>query len=365
MPKALVLGAGSWGTALAAQLSKCGSDVTLWARREIIAQDIRLNARNTAYLGDIELPAMMPTTDLGDISSQQYDVVVSAVPSAYSAQMWSFLCEKNFSPPYVVSATKGLVQNGQHVNRFCTEVLCEFFPQAGIGVLSGPSFAAEVASSTVSSPHPTAVVIAGLGPVTDISVQLFSSPYFRVYTSSDVIGVQVGGIVKNIIAIAAGISDGLSFGANARAALITRGLAEMARFAASMGGLEKSSYGLSGMGDLMLTCSDDQSRNRRVGLAIAKLYHEGATVWASTPASRKGKDGAYGDINPLKAWLREHLFIPEGVVNCRHILELASRQNIRMPIVETVEAILSCTLSPSDAVLKLLASQAGREYTEL
>jgi len=352
MTRSLVLGAGSWGTALATQLAKCGSEVTLWARRECVARDISENARNAAYLGDVQLPPMSATTDLLDIASKKFDFVVSAMPSAYSAESWSVLKANNFFSPIMVSATKGFVLDDLGQPRLCTDVLASYFPKSHIGVLSGPSFAAELASSSDVSPNPTAVVVAGISSLTCFSAELFSSTYFRVYQSPDLIGVQIGGIVKNVIAIAAGISDGLSFGANARAALITRGLAEISRFAVALGGLTESMSGLSGMGDLILTCSDDQSRNRRVGLKVASLYREGIIRWETQQ-----------DRNPLLEWLKSHLFVPEGVVNCHRIREIASRHQVRMPIVEAVCAMLSCELSPDEAVLKLLASPAGEEYT--
>ncbi len=319
-----VLGAGSWGTALAILLVRNGWPTRLWghdpAKMERLCQD----QENRRYLPGIPLPAGLEPA--GELAAAVHDaqVVVVAVPSvAYGATLSRL--QPYLSPATgIACATKGLELGA---GRFLHEVTAEWLgEQRALAVIAGPSFAREVALGL-----PTAITVAAhdvryAGRV----AALLHGSGVRAYSSDDVIGVELGGAVKNVLAIATGIADGLGFGANARAALITRGLAELARLGEAVGGRRDTLMGLAGVGDLVLTCTDDQSRNRRFGLAIGR----GQTAEVARAAIGQ---------------------VIEGAETTREIIRLARRYRVEMPITEQVDAVLHQGQNPRRAVEILLA----------
>ncbi|HET6655243.1 MAG TPA: NAD(P)H-dependent glycerol-3-phosphate dehydrogenase, partial [Gammaproteobacteria bacterium] len=258
-----VLGAGAWGTALACQLGRNGIDVRLWGRDAAQIDAMRRTGRNARYLPDVSLPSnLRPESSLDAAVADAGDILV-AVPSDAFRTTLTALKDAGAPTGRVVWATKGLeLDTGKLLHDVTAEVLGA---DTVTGVISGPSFAREVGLGL-----PTAVTAASADDAFAASlVDALHGDNFRVYTSDDMIGVEIGGAVKNVIAIAAGIADGLAFGANARAGLITRGLAEIMRLGAALGARPDTLMGLSGLGDLVLTCTGDLSRNRRLGLALA------------------------------------------------------------------------------------------------
>ncbi|MDG4554560.1 MAG: NAD(P)-dependent glycerol-3-phosphate dehydrogenase [Candidatus Competibacter sp.] len=319
-----VLGAGSWGTALALLLARNGHHVRLWGHDPEEVAPLCRERESRRYLPGVPFPSCLSAgADLAEALAG-VDLALVAVPShAYGAIL------AQLRPLLPVGAgfawaTKGLEHGG---GRFLHEVTLEAlgldWPTA---VISGPSFAMEVARGL-----PTAVTVASwdAAHARRVATVLHGSN-MRAYTSSDVIGVELGGAVKNVLAIAAGIADGLGFGANARAALITRGLAEMVRLGVAVGGQRETFMGLAGIGDLVLTCTDDQSRNRRFGLAIGRGDSVGAAC------------AAIGQV-------------VEGAATVREALRLARRYNVELPITEQVNAVLYHGQSPRRAVENLLA----------
>lgn len=318
-----VLGAGSWGTALALLLARNGRHVRLWGRNPAMMQAAAQQRRNPGYLSDLVLPANLePTGDIAHAVGAARDILLTVPSNAFRSTL------QNIKPwlradARVLWATKGLEQDSCCLlHRVVADVLGPDMPMA---VISGPSFASEVAHGL-----PTAVTVASLDAIFahDI-VRAFHSGTFRAYTSDDVTGVEIGGALKNVLAIAAGISDGLGFGANSRCALVTRGLAEMVRLGVALGGRRETLMGLSGLGDLILTCTDDQSRNRRLGLSL-------------------------GQGNTLPQALQTLNQVVEGVQTAREVNELARHHGIGMPIADQVYAVLYKNLAPRDAVSLLL-----------
>ncbi len=318
-----VLGAGSWGTALALLLARNGRRVHLWGRDKTIMQAAAQQRRHPRYLSDLVFPDNLePTGDLAHAVGAVRDILVTVPSGAFRATL------QNIQPllradARVLWATKGLEHGSYNLlHQVVAEVLGAAIPMA---VISGPSFASEVAKGL-----PTAVTVASLDAdfAKDI-VRMFHSHTFRAYTSDDVTGVEIGGALKNVLAIAAGISDGLGFGANARAALVTRGLTEMVRLGVALGGRRETLMGLSGLGDLILTCTDNQSRNRRLGLAL-------------------------GQGKTLEQALQSIDQVVEGVQTAREVYELARRHGVDMPIADQVHAVLYANLAPRDAVSLLL-----------
>lgn len=325
-----VLGAGSWGTALALLLARNGHDVYLWSHDLEQSAMLRRERENRRYLPGIPFPARLSVeADLAKVLNG-IDLVLVVVPShAYG----STLLQLQPLLPAVAGfawATKGLEHNsGRFLHEVTQEMLGRDRPMA---VISGPSFATEVARNL-----PTAVTVAAWDSAHARRVAaVLHGSNLRAYTSRDVIGVELGGAVKNVLAIAAGIADGLGFGANARAALITRGLAEMVRLGVAVGGQRETFMGLAGIGDLVLTCTDDQSRNRRFGLAIGR--GDSAEV-------------AYAAIGQ----------VVEGAATVRETLRLARRHDVELPITEQVDAVLFHGQSPRQAVENLLARDPRAE----
>lgn len=330
-----VIGAGSWGTALALLLAQKGFEVVLWARREAHAVEIAEARENRAYLPGFRLPeALRITIDLVKVV-REAEALLFVVPShglrGVAAQVSEIISRRTKAtgwlsePQAIISATKG-IENDTLLTM--TEVLQEVLP-ASLGgrmaAVSGPSFAREVAGGV-----PTAVTVAARDQRVATAVQaLLATEAFRVYTSLDVIGVQLGGALKNVMAIAAGISDGLGFGTNTRAALITRGLAEMARLGVRLGANPLTFAGLAGLGDLVLTCTGDLSRNRSVGLRL-------------------------GQGQSLEEILQEMQMVAEGVKTAQAAWSLARKWQVEMPITHQVYRVLYEGCKPEDAVRELL-----------
>jgi glycerol-3-phosphate dehydrogenase (NAD(P)+) len=328
--KVAVLGAGSWGTALAILLARNGWQVSLWGHHPDAVAELEKTRVNARYLPGITFPdSLTPEADLGTCVKGVVDILV-VVPSHGFRETLTHLAPHLSSATRLVWATKGLEpDSGKLLHEVAREVLP---PAVSMAVISGPTFAREVAEGM-----PTAITAASRDEkfAATLAAQLHN-PSFRVYTTDDTIGVEVGGAVKNVFAIAAGISDGLGFGANARSALITRGLTEMMRFGVALGARRETFMGLAGIGDLVLTCTDDQSRNRRMGLALGKgLSQEEA--------------------------LRQIGQVVEGVRTAREVYNRARGMNIDMPIVEQVCAVLFEQRAPQDAVHELLNREQKAE----
>lgn len=325
----MVIGAGSWGTALALVLARNQHQVNLWDIVTDHIADLQQSRTNERYLPGIKLPEnLIPVSDLSEF--RDIKSVVLAMPCA-GLQDALTLLQQNISLAglRICLACKGFEPGSNLLN---TDVVKNVLGIDSVAVLSGPSFAREVAEGL-----PTAITIASenIDTANHFSM-LFHSELFRTYTHDDVIGVQVGGAVKNVIAIAAGIADGLGYGANTRSALVTRSLAEIMRLGIAMGGRRETFMGLAGLGDLILTCTDNQSRNRRFGLALAE-----------------GKD-----LETAKHEIGQAI---EGAVTTAVVHELAKRYQIEMPITEQVHNILQSLCSPAEAVQNLLARDSRAE----
>jgi glycerol-3-phosphate dehydrogenase (NAD(P)+) len=328
-----VLGAGSFGTCLAILLAEKGHQVDLWARDAQLVDAIEKARRNPRYLTDFTLPdAIRPTTSLSQALDDK-ELVISVVPSHAVREVWGKGRELVRPDALIVSASKGIeVGSGKLVS----EILMETLPREmhdRLCFLSGPSFAKEIAER-----RPTAVSLAARNETYAIAAQtLISSPEFRCYTTGDVVGVELGGALKNVIAIAIGVADGLEAGLNSRAALITRGLAEITRLGVAMGANPVTFLGLSGVGDLVLTCTGDLSRNRRVGLEIGR----GKTV-----------DEVLGGLTQ----------VAEGVRTARSAYELAQKLGVDMPITTGVYLMLFEGKNPIEAGIELRTRQLKSEY---
>ncbi len=325
-----VIGAGSWGTALAIAIARNGHRVLLWGRDAEHLAAMQNTRSNERYLPGLPFPDSLEIEPDFEKAVQQAEHVLVSVPSvAFSDilhKMKPFL--KAGTP--VSWATKGLTpETGRFLNDTASDILGT---DHSLAVISGPSFAAEVAKDL-----PTAVTVASKdNDFCQALAEAMHRPTLRVYTTDDVLGVQVGGTVKNVLAISAGISDGLGFGANARAALITRGMAEISRLAASLGARNETMMGLSGIGDLILTCTDDQSRNRQLGLAIGR----GLSI-----------EEAVAEVGKTV----------EGMHAAREVLTRARQAQVEMPIVEQVCKILFEDHEPRQAVQTLLCREQKAE----
>ena len=321
-----MIGAGSWGTALAVHLARGGAAVRLCARSAEVVAGIDARRRNPWYLSDVDLPPGVEVTTDAAGAVRTATVVIVAVPSEYFGATLARLGQ--VTAP-VVSATKGF-EPGHH--RRMSEVIAERWPGAPVAVLSGPTFAREVALAL-----PTAAVIASPDEALAAELQRqLGSREFRLYTNRDVIGVEVGGALKNVIALATGIADGLGLGENARAALVTRGLAEITRLAVALGGEPATLAGLAGLGDLVLTSTGTLSRNRALGMALAR----GESRERAQTATR---------------------MVAEGVPTVRSALALAEPRGVSLPIAREVAAVLFEGKSPADALASLLGRAATRE----
>jgi glycerol-3-phosphate dehydrogenase (NAD(P)+) len=304
-----VLGAGSWGTALAVHLARVGHDVTLWGRDPALIRDIASRRANAVYLPGVTLPANVAVTASLDAAAGEADFVVSAIPS-HGCRLVMRAARPHLAPrAIVVSAAKGLELDT--FLRMSEVIAQELGHDRPVVVLSGPTFAVEVAQQL-----PTAVLVASSDARAAEAVQSeFRGPYFRLYASPDVVGVELGGALKNVIAIAAGVVEGLGLGHNALAALITRGLAEIGRLACAAGAQRETTSGLSGLGDLVLTCTGTLSRNRHVGLELAR-----------------GR--------PLAEVLAGMKMVAEGVKTTSAALALGARYGVELPIAAQMAAVL-------------------------
>jgi glycerol-3-phosphate dehydrogenase (NAD(P)+) len=325
-----VLGAGSWGTALAVLLCRNGHRVRLWGHLPEHMEALRHDRENRQFLPGVALPkALRPMDTIAEAVDGVQDLLI-AVPSHAFAAVLRSLPRALPAGVGVAWATKGFEPGG---DRLLSEVAAEVLAARELAAISGPSFAREVALGL-----PTAVTVASNeADYARRVADYLHSERFRAYTSDDLIGVQVGGAAKNVLAIATGIADGLGFGANTRAALITRGLAELIRFGTALGGRQETFMGLAGLGDLVLTCTDDQSRNRRMGLALAK----GRSVEAA------------------KAEIGQEV---EGVISARSVHSLAARLGVEMPISEQVYAVLYGGVTPNEATRSLLDRSSKAEF---
>ncbi len=331
-PRVAVIGAGAWGTSLARHLANKGLPVRLWAYEQEVVEAIRAKHENTMFLSGVRLPSSLQATGSLNEAVQDIDLLLFAVPSHAARSVLQQLGPLLPRPIPVVSATKG-IEEGTY--KLMSHVIQDVFPSylhPLICALSGPSFAMEVCQD-----QPTAIVLAGLE--TDIVRHLqgvFITPRFRVYAGTDVIGVQLGGALKNVMALAAGVVDGLNLGHNTRAALITRGLAEMIRLGLALGAEPRTFYGLSGVGDLVLTCTGPLSRNHTVGVRLGR----GETL----PDILKGTHA-----------------VAEGIRTSSAAAGLARRYDIDMPIVQAVCAVLFEGKSPRVAVSELMERAAKEE----
>ncbi len=330
MASITVLGAGSWGTALAILLARNGHATLLWGHHEEHTRRLHEERCNRRYLPEAEFPeALAVTTDLV-AAVKSSPITLISVPSHAFRSLLVEIRPHLPAKPQIAWATKGLEMESQ---RLLHEVVAEEIGQGvDMAVLSGPTFAREVAANL-----PTAMTVAS--PQMDFAktlVGLLHNPRFRAYSSEDIIGVQLGGATKNVLAIAAGVADGLGFGANARAALITRGLAEMTRLGLALGGKPETFMGLAGVGDLILTCTDNQSRNRRFGLGLGQ----------GLPREQVMKD------------IGQEI---EGITTAKLVYLLAQKQGIDMPITEQTYRVLHEGLSPLEAVENLFLRQPRAE----
>jgi glycerol-3-phosphate dehydrogenase (NAD(P)+) len=333
MSRIAIIGAGAWGTALSIVLGrKQRHEVTLWAYEQEVRQSIEKDRTNAAFLPEQPIPKGVAITGSLLEALKQAEIVVSAMPSPHCRRLFQEMSPHLRREMLLVSATKGLEQ--ETLLRM-TEVIDSVTENigCGVGALSGPSFASEVARG-----DPTAIAIASKDEALTAAVQLeFSDSAFRVYTNDDVVGVELGGALKNIIAIASGVCHGLGLGHNSVAALITRGLAEITRLATACGGRAETMSGLAGLGDLVLTCTGGLSRNRSVGVELGR--------------GRKLPE----IISSM------HGMVAEGVFTTDAAVQLARAHQVEMPITEQMHAILSQGKAPADAIQELMARTSKRE----
>lgn len=327
-----VIGAGSWGTTLADLLAKKGHRVTLWAYEPELVEEMTATRVNSLFLPGVPLSAGLSFTNSLHEAVAGKELVLFVVPSQVLRHVLKEVIPSLSGSALIVSASKG-IERGTLL--LVSQIYEEMLPAhlfARFAVLSGPSFAREVAREM-----PTAVVAAAKDPTVAQKVQnTFSTRFFRVYTNNDINGVELGGALKNVIAIAAGISDGLGFGSNTRAALITRGLREISRLGRAIGAQPATFAGLAGMGDLVLTCTGDLSRNRTVGIKL-------------------GEGRSLSDI------LGEMRMVAEGVQTTESAYHLAARLNVTMPIIEAVYRILYQEKPARDAVIELMTRDLKAE----
>ena len=324
-----IIGDGGWGTALGLLLRQNGHAVTIWGPFPDVLNEVRARRENTRYLPGIAIPAEITWTADIDEATRNAEAFVLAVPSKFYAAVCQQFQGRIASCTPVISVTKGLCAT---THRRMSEIASEILRHESVVVLSGPSHAEEVSRGL-----PTAVVAAAQNRQhAEFFQKLFSGPRFRVYTSCDPVGVELGGAVKNVIAIAVGVSDGLGFGDNTRAAIITRGLVEMTRLACALGAQPETLAGLSGVGDLIVTCTSRHSRNRGVG-------------------ERLGRGEKMDDI------LASMNMVAEGVWNSQIVRKLAHARHIEMPITEQVYGFCYENLDPQQALVALMNRDSKAE----
>jgi glycerol-3-phosphate dehydrogenase (NAD(P)+) len=329
-----ILGGGSWGTALAIVLSRTHKvhEISLWVRDAALAESIRSDRQNKIYLPGHNLPDSVQVTHDVAASLQNANVAIGAIPAAHARSVYQHVLPHLVRGTPIISATKGL-ESATHarVSEVISQVISPKFP-ARIAVLSGPSFAAEVAGG-----QPTAVVLASSDiPLANELQEQLAAPNFRLYTNDDVLGVELAGAMKNVMAIAAGVCQGLGLGHNPLAALITRGLSEMTRLAVALGARPETLSGLAGLGDLVLTCTGSLSRNRHVGIELGK--------GRSLPEILEGMK-----------------MVAEGIGTAGALLALAREAGVELPITEQVSAILHQGRSPREAIRSIMERPLKRE----
>jgi glycerol-3-phosphate dehydrogenase (NAD(P)+) len=333
MKQIAIIGAGNWGTALSIVAAEAGNPVRLWSRSQEVVTAIDRHRVNSIYLPDAQIPgSVQATTEIGQALIDS-EIVIIATPSHATRTVLKSMRSNLPSGAIVVSATKGIeIESGKRISQLVAEVLGEQFANRFV-CLSGPSFAKEVVEH-----HPTAIVAASSDSSLSGTIQTaLSSACLRIYTNDDVAGTELGGSVKNVIAIAAGMVAGLGLGFNSVAALITRGLAEMSRLALAEGGKLETMMGLAGLGDLVLTCTGNLSRNRFVGHELGK----GRT------------------LDEITAGMKE---IAEGVRTSRALKLLANRRAVEMPITEEVYSVLYEDKAVKDAAMQLMTRPLRGEF---
>ena len=324
-----VIGAGSWGTTLASLLAEKGYDVCLWSHEEEVAEEIRERRRNSAYLSDVVLPAGLKATHDLEEAVKKARYILNVVPTQFTRSVFAGAAQFIREGAVIVSASKGI----EHGTLMTVSSILAGITGKQIAVLSGPSFAREVINKL-----PTAVTMATDNAETALLLQeIFNTAYFRVYTHTDMLGVELGGALKNVIAIASGICDGLGLGHNARAALITRGIAEITRLGERMGADKRTFSGLSGIGDLVLTCTGPLSRNYSVGVNLGK-----------------GKK--------LQEILSATKSVAEGVATSLSAYELSLKFGVEMPIVEQVHEVIYREKGAAEAVDLLMTRALRPEF---
>lgn len=324
-----VIGAGSWGTTLACMLAEEQYDVSIWAHEKELVDEIITQGKNSMYLPNVPLPSTLKASHNIEETLKSARYVLNVVPTQFVRSIFTSAVPFIHKEAVIISASKGIEQG---TLRTASSLLHELTHQQ-IAVISGPSFAQEVINKL-----PTAVTLATKDAATGLLLQeIFNTSYFRIYTHTDVLGVELGGALKNVVAIASGISDGLGLGHSARSALITRGLAEIMRLGDTMGADTRTFSGLSGLGDLVLTCTGPLSRNYSVGFNLGQ-----------------GKE--------LPDILTATKSIAEGVTTVVSALELSQKYNIEMPIVEQVYNVLYMEKDPGNAVRDLMARSLKSEF---
>jgi glycerol-3-phosphate dehydrogenase (NAD(P)+) len=333
LSRVAVLGAGSWGTALAIHLAKAGTSVRLWARSRAAAEGLSRTRENSDYLPGHRLPEGLEVTHDLARAVDGAVLVLFVAPAQASRNVFLETAPHLEETADLVIASKGLEEAGQaRLSQVLSEILGAGGPSPRVTVLSGPSFAAEVARG-----DPTAVVVAGTDPAATLRVQrVLSSGSLRAYRNSDLVGVELAGALKNVIAVATGVAEGIGFGSNTRAALITRGMAEIARLGTALGGRAETFAGLAGAGDLILTCTGSLSRNRSVGIEV-------------------------GRGRPLAEVLGGIRMVAEGVPTTRAAVALSDRLGVDMPIAHKVHEVLFGGLPARDAVQDLLSRRLKDE----
>ena len=333
MKKVCVIGGGSWGSAMAVHLGRLKMDTHLWIREKEIYEETSRTGENKTFLPGVAMPPSVSLFMNLQDAIKDTDAVFIAVPSRFCRQMYTRMTPFLDPEQCIVSLTKGIEEDSL---KRMSEVMGEIFSsvmRSRIAVLSGPSFAREVAES-----HPTAVVIASENLELAKKIQsLLSGLYFRAYSSDDIIGVELAGACKNVIAIATGISDSFGFGSNSMAGLVTRGLTEMTRLGVSLGAKQETYAGLAGIGDLVLTCTGKLSRNRYVGSELGK-----------------GKS-----LDEIKDGMK---MIAEGITTTLSVHQLAQKKNVEMPISEQVYSILYEGKNPRDAFRDLMSRELKDEH---
>lgn len=317
-----ILGAGSWGTALAILLHDNGHDVTVWSIHEEEVETLNTTRRHVRKLPGVEIPeGIVFTTDMKETMSDK-DVCVLAVPSPFIRSTCQKMKQYVRAGQIIVNVAKGIEENTLYT---LTDIIEEELPYADACVLSGPSHAEEVSRRLPT----TCVVSSRTRKTAEYLRSVFVSPVFRVYISPDMLGIELGGALKNVIALAAGTADGLGYGDNTKAALITRGIAEIARLGIKMGGKPETFYGLTGIGDLIVTCASVHSRNRKAGYLMGQGY-------------------------TMEEAMKEVQMVVEGVYSAKAALELSRKYQVEMPIVEQVNKVLFENKNAEEAVKELM-----------